>query len=96
MPTQIPGVDTSTRKIDISPSMTHLDASQKTIIPIPKVAEAQMEARIWNTKNLGLRVASDCASSFLAAGVVAPAITIIDKFVFLPSPQDSILQFTGQ
>jgi histidinol-phosphate/aromatic aminotransferase/cobyric acid decarboxylase-like protein len=96
MPTQILGLDTSTTEIDISPSMTNLNASHKTIIPIPKVAEAQMEARIWNTKNLGLRLASDCASSFLAASVVAPAITIIDKFVFLPSPQNPILQFIEQ
>jgi hypothetical protein len=33
----------------------------------------------WNTKNLGLRLASDFAGAASAAVMVAPLITIIDK-----------------
>ena len=33
----------------------------------------------WNTKNLGLRVASDFVSAASAAASVAPVISIIDK-----------------
>ncbi|KAI0482238.1 hypothetical protein GGR56DRAFT_663243 [Xylariaceae sp. FL0804] len=35
----------------------------------------------WNTKNLGLRLASDCASAACAASLVAPIISIIDRSI---------------
>jgi len=33
----------------------------------------------WNTKNLGLRLASDAASAASAAIIIAPIITVIDQ-----------------
>ena len=60
----------------------NLDAPSKTMTRTPKVVEPlPMEKRKWNTKNLGLRLASDAVSGFAAASMVAPLITIIDKCV---------------
>lgn len=39
------------------------------------------EVKVWNTKNLGLRLASDIVSGGAAATMVAPLITVIDKSV---------------
>ena len=48
--------------------------------PIAKAAEAPLnEPRLWNTKNLGLRLATDFVSGVGAASMVAPLITVIDK-----------------
>jgi hypothetical protein len=52
----------------------------KKIARASKVPELQ-QPRVWNTKNLGLRLASDFTAGFTAACIVAPLITIIDKFV---------------
>lgn len=35
----------------------------------------------WNTHHIQLRVASDAASAACAAGLVAPLITILDRYV---------------
>lgn len=35
----------------------------------------------WNTKNLAFRWAADIASACCAAGLVAPLISIIDRYV---------------
>lgn len=65
-----------------SPAPMNLDAPSKTVPRTPKVVEPlPMEKRKWNTKNLGLRLASDAVSGFAAASMVAPLITIIDKSV---------------
>lgn len=42
----------------------------------------------WNTKNLALRWAADIASASCAAGLVAPLISIIDRYVPGPFPRD--------
>jgi len=53
-----------------------------TAIPRPpRVVEAISEPRGWNTKNLGLRLASDLAASVTAAVSVAPIITVIDRAI---------------
>ena len=39
----------------------------------------------WNTKNLAFRLAADFASAASAASLVAPLISIIDRYV-LPIP----------
>jgi len=53
-----------------------------TAIPrAPRVVEAISEPRAWNTKNLGLRLASDLAASATAAVSVAPIITVIDRAI---------------
>lgn len=43
------------------------------------MAEAGVQIQVWNTKNLGLRIASDAFSGFLAATLVAPIIMSVDK-----------------
>ncbi|PBP15820.1 sequence orphan [Diplocarpon rosae] len=54
----------------------------KPLSPLRKAAEAPLvESRIWNTKNLGLRLGADFASGAGAATMVAPLITIIDKAI---------------
>ena len=37
--------------------------------------------RDWNTNKLGLRIASDTISAAFAAGLIAPLITIFDRYV---------------
>jgi hypothetical protein len=73
MTPQTSGVEPATTKMN-------LDASSKTVTRTPKVAEPTTEARKWNTKNLGLRLAADAVSGLAAAILVAPLITIIDKY----------------
>jgi hypothetical protein len=53
-----------------------------------KVDEMQHQTtKTWNTKNLGLRLGADAASAASAAALVAPVISIIDRYgPFLPSP----------
>ena len=74
MTPQTPGVEPPTTTMN-------LDASSTTPTRAPKVAEPMAEARNWNTKNLGLRLAADACSGLAAATLVAPLITIIDKHV---------------
>lgn len=57
-----------------------------TTLPIPETAQlkrdtapSKAESR-WNTKNLALRLAADVASASSAAALVAPLISIIDKY----------------
>ncbi|KAK6579720.1 hypothetical protein PZA11_007956 [Diplocarpon coronariae] len=59
-----------------------MDAS-KPLSPLGKAAEAPLgvEPRVWNTKNLGLRLGTDFAAGAGAATMVAPLITIIDKAI---------------
>jgi len=47
-----------------------------------KASEPLQDAKkTWNTKNLGLRLASDFIAGASAATLVAPLITVIDKSV---------------
>jgi hypothetical protein len=72
MTPQVPSVGGSLPKLGV-------DASSKTVgARGPPVADVK-EARVWNTKNLGLRLAADFTAGFSAACIVAPVITIIDK-----------------
>lgn len=41
------------------------------------------ESRDWNTKNLARRLGVDAMCAATAGGLVAPIITIVDKYVFL-------------
>jgi hypothetical protein len=76
--TRLPGLDSPAQGMDTQPA-------QKPMSPITKVAETPLVApTVWNTKNLGLRLASDFVSGACAATLVAPLITVIDKCVFLP------------
>lgn len=51
----------------------------KTVTRSPELAEPIAEPRKWNTKNLTYRLGVDFVSGFMAAGMVAPIIAIIDK-----------------
>jgi hypothetical protein len=64
----------------------HPEENESKMTPMSKVAQPPLtEPTIWNTKNLGLRLASDFVSGASAATMVAPIITIIDKLVVNPS-----------
>ena len=45
------------------------------------VSIKEKEPKQWNTKNLSFRLAVDAASAATAGGLVAPIITVIDKYV---------------
>jgi hypothetical protein len=80
----MPGLETSS-KVD-------MDAKKKTMTQAP-IVEPLKEPRVWNTKNLGLRLATDFVSGVGAATMVAPLITIIDKGIMQnASGQASIKQ----
>lgn len=52
----------------------------KLDLPLPeKVEGMQAPKKAWNTKNLGLRLASDAISAASAAALVAPVVSIIDR-----------------
>lgn len=71
MAPKMPGLELPVQEVET-------DTSKLT--PIQHVAQAPLkEPHAWNTKNLGLRMASDFISGFCAATLVAPIITIIDK-----------------
>ncbi|KAG9244003.1 hypothetical protein BJ878DRAFT_508138 [Calycina marina] len=55
-----------------------LEGTKSQPLPRPKVDSSPQK---WNTKNLGLRLASDLAAGVSAALMVAPVITIIDKAI---------------
>jgi hypothetical protein len=76
--TRAPGLENPPQRMDTQPN-------SRTMSPISKVAETPLvEPRVWNTKNLGLRLASDFLSGACAAALVAPLITVIDKLVLAP------------
>ncbi|KAK6600110.1 hypothetical protein H4I96_07436 [Botrytis cinerea] len=52
----------------------------KTVTRSPELAEPIAEPREWNTKNLPYRLGVDFVSGATAATMVAPIITIIDKY----------------
>lgn len=69
----------------VSPPASNISSeSSKSKIRAAKVQELA-EPKVWNTKNLGLRLAADFTAGFSAACMVAPLITVIDKFVLSPS-----------
>jgi hypothetical protein len=73
-------------KLDPTTSISS-NTPSKTVIRTPEAAKSLSQSKVWNTKNIGLRLASDFTAGFLAAGLVAPVITVIDKSVpSLPRP----------
>ncbi|CZR69725.1 uncharacterized protein PAC_19625 [Phialocephala subalpina] len=72
MAPKIPGLEMPVQEVG--------NASKMTPVPIQQVPQAPLkEPHVWNTKNIGLRMASDFVSGFCAATLVAPIITVIDK-----------------
>lgn len=72
MTPQLPSGRGSLPKLDVDASSPIIGAQA------PDIAELK-GVRVWNTKNLGLRLAADFTAGFSAACMVAPVITIIDK-----------------
>lgn len=57
---------------------------QQAVSPMATAADEKKEKpRIWNTKNLSLRLCADAVSAASAAVLVAPIISIIDRYVHL-------------
>lgn len=50
------------------------------------VKEKGEKTQVWNTANLGSRLAVDAACAATAGGLVAPIITIVDRCVRPPIP----------
>jgi hypothetical protein len=55
------------------------------LVPVPTTQQpVKMPPELsqqWNTKNLGLRLGADIASAASAASMIAPVISIIDRYV---------------
>jgi hypothetical protein len=83
MTPQVPGLGSPAQKIDMN--------SKTAVTRAPSLTEPLAEPRAWNTKNLGLRLAADFISGASAATMVAPLITVIDKYspFLFPQPQDT-------
>ncbi|KAG9237810.1 hypothetical protein BJ875DRAFT_480995 [Amylocarpus encephaloides] len=59
---------------------TQMDLDVSSRMPrTPKVPDSLTETKVWNTRNLGLRLATDLISGATAATMVAPIIVTIDK-----------------
>lgn len=48
---------------------------------MPKVLAEPKKEKQWNTSNLGLRLGADVTSAASAAALIAPIITVIDRYV---------------
>jgi hypothetical protein len=79
MSSSTPGMDVPVSKVDHNATLPSTRPAAKA--KVPEAPLKQSTSTSWNTKNLGLRVATDFTSGFLAAGMVAPLIAVIDKFV---------------
>lgn len=79
-----PRVQASLAKAQLAlATATTTPAAQKA--PLQKMAavnEKKNEARIWNTKNLSMRLGVDTISAASAAVMVAPLISVIDRYVY--------------
>jgi hypothetical protein len=63
-----------------------LDQRATQIVATPTNPSAGVKAQLkktWNTTNLGLRVAADFVSAACAASLVAPLISVIDRYAGL-------------
>jgi hypothetical protein len=56
-------------------------AAVAVAVATPQTAMAKSKTTQWNTKNLGLRLGADLVSAASAAVLVAPIISIIDRYV---------------
>lgn len=61
----------------VSPTQVPLTAA-KAVEPIK---DTTMKVKAWDTRNLGWRVGADAAAAASAGVLVAPIITIIDRWV---------------
>lgn len=54
------------------------DAGQKAVASVTKSMKSSSD---WNTSYLGMRLAGDATAAAAAGGLVAPLISIIDRYV---------------
>ena len=86
--TRGPGLDSATGAMGSQPVA-------KSVSPASKAVESPLvKPRAWNTKHLGLRIASDLVSGAVAALSVAPLITVIDKLV-MPQSIPRVTAYTS-
>lgn len=83
-PVALPSIESKNTPLDVRLPTPKPDVAKK----IEKVVPGQAEN--WNTRNLGLRVAADGASALSAGLLVAPVITMIDKYA---SPSLKIIYY---
>jgi hypothetical protein len=57
------------------------DSPDPVVVGAQTTSQAPSQASIWNTKNFGWRLGGDLTAAASAAVMVAPIITIIDKYV---------------
>lgn len=70
-----------TSQSGLEPPAPKMDPPSKAMTRASKTPEPLPETKVWNTKNLGLRLVSDFVAGVGAATMVAPLITVIDKSV---------------
>jgi hypothetical protein len=71
-------------QLTAQPKIDMPTADSSPLKPVSTIAELPLteeKGQVWNTKNLGLRLASDAACGVFAATLVAPIITAVDKYV---------------
>ncbi|RDL31952.1 Uncharacterized protein BP5553_09354 [Venustampulla echinocandica] len=83
MTSQFPGLESPQPKMGLEP---------KKKAGSSKAAGSREGPKVWNTKNLGLRLASDCVSGVFAASLVAPLIAIIDQGIMQNASGQSTLK----
>ncbi len=90
---QLPKIDTPAQLAEVSSMpITKMPSQANWIVPMPSPkypgngaedgVQGVVQKKEWNTKNLISRLATDAVSAASAAVMVAPLITIIDKYVF--------------
>jgi hypothetical protein len=57
------------------------DSPDPVVAGAKTTSQAPSQASVWNTKNFGWRLGADLTAAASAAVMVAPVITIIDKYV---------------
>jgi len=68
---------------DVGPTVPKVEIKTEESVAIaagPDPAKSlARDKRVWNTKNLGLRIGADAVAAICAASLVAPVIAMIDK-----------------
>lgn len=71
----------SSRDATVSPVSVHVDSWRPSAIANKMEPIGKSTASSWNTRNLGLKLGADFTAAAAAGALVAPIITIIDRYV---------------
>jgi len=74
----------SSRDATASPASVHVDSWRPSAIASKMEPIGKSTASSWNARNLGLRLGADFTAAAAAGALVAPIITIIDRYVLKP------------